>query len=63
MSAKSTKERVVKMSWEDLADVLRKSGHLLGEEESIQNITLMKPKQVFLRLERGNGKGEQDVSR
>ncbi len=58
----STTDRALTMSWEDLAEVLRKSGRILGEEEHIHNITLTKPKQMVLRLTRA-GKVAGNVSK
>ena len=42
-----SKQREVKMTWEELSKLVR-----FGEEEELKEITLMKPKQVLFRLSR-----------
>lgn len=57
------KERKVTLPWEGLAEILRKSNNMFGEEE-IREITLVKPKQVLLYIRRKTRgkKGEADAS-
>ena len=55
--------REVKMPWEDLAEVLRRAGLLLGYDEGICNITLAKPKQMILILERKHQGEKSHVSK
>lgn len=54
-------ERKVTIPWEGLAETLRRSGKMFFEEE-IREITLVKPKQILLRLQKLHSqKGESDV--
>ena len=45
------KQREIKMSWEELSKLVR-----FGEEEELQEVTLVKPKQILFRL----GRKERD---
>jgi len=60
---KVQEKREVTIPWTNLAAILRKSSDMFSEEE-ILNITLVKPKQLLIHLQRKtNGKKEgSDVS-
>lgn len=48
---KTNDERKITVPWGDFADILQRSDRMFAEEE-IRNITLVKPKQLLLTLER-----------
>lgn len=55
-------ERKVTMTWEKLAEILRRADVLLRKEEVISNITLTKPKGLIFNLERRIEKETSHVS-
>ena len=64
MQKKAPSERKVTMPWEDLASILRKSNNLFPEEV-IDGITLVKPKQLLIYLQRQtlDTRGASNVSK